>query len=42
VLETRADWIHADRRVLVSRTPEAVEPATTLSCSLPELLEWFG
>jgi hypothetical protein len=38
-LQAHADWIAADRRALVSRTPQVVESSSAVSCDLPALLE---
>jgi len=38
-LDALADWVEADRRILVSRTPSPIEAGARVSCDLPWLLE---
>lgn len=41
-LNKAADFIHADKRILVSRTPRHVESGNTISTNLPALLKKVG
>ena len=40
-LNQAADLIKADKRVLISRTPETVDEGRQVSCNLPWFLEWL-